>query len=110
LLNKPAAIIQAMNDYMGSVAINQQTRIAGFTSPKGNLVAFWNIDNGEFAGYHQLNDVCGLTVSSDQSHFIISNSFGELRQLDAFTLKENKPFRQRLANSYWDNHMITVSL
>ncbi|PCI07631.1 MAG: hypothetical protein COB77_04195 [Gammaproteobacteria bacterium] len=109
LLEKPSIVIEKLHDYLGSVAINNASRIAGFTSPKGNLVAFWNIDNGEFSGYHQFNDVCGLCISQDQQHFIISNSLGKLRQLDAFTLKENKATRLHFKHMRWDNHMINVS-
>lgn len=108
LMEEPNIVIEKMNDYMGSVAINSKTRIAGFTSPRGNLAAFWHIDSGEFSGYHRLNDVCGLSVSRNQNNFIISNSRGEIRQLDALTLKENKAARLRFNETYWDNHMITA--
>lgn len=108
LFEQPAMVIERMNDYMGSVAINSKTRIAGFTSPKGDLAAFWNIDSAEFAGYHRLHDVCGLCVSPDQNHFIISSSIGQLRQLDATSLKENKAARLHFDNTYWDNHMMAV--
>ncbi len=110
LLEKPSVLIEKMNDYMGSVAINNLSRLAGFTSPKGNLVAFWNVDNGQFSGYHRLNDVCGLCISHDQKTFIISNSLGELRHLDAFTLKENKLARLRFTDTHWDNHMINATM
>jgi len=110
LLDEPSILIEKMNDYMGSVAINNQTRIAGFTSPKGNLAAFWNIDSGQFSGYHQLNDVCGLCVSHDNKYFIVSNSSGEIRKLDAKTLKENKAQRLRFNNIHFDNHMMAVSI
>lgn len=109
LLDKPALVIEKMNDYMGSVAVNSQSRIAGFTSPKGNLAAFWNMDSGNFSGYHQLNDVCGLCVSRDRKHFIVSNSLGELRQLDGRTLKENRSARLYFSGTHWDNHMIAAA-
>ncbi len=110
LLDEPSILIEKMDDYMGSVVINNLSRLAGFTSPKGNLATFWNIDSGAFSGYHQLNDVCGLCVSQNQKHFIISNSLGELRHLDAFTLKENRSKRLRFSDMHWDNHMINVSI
>lgn len=108
LFEKPDRVIARMDDYMGSVAINSQSRIAGFTSPKGNLVAFWNIDSGEFSGYHRFSDVCGVCVSQNQKRFIVSNSLGEIRQLDALTLQENKTARLRFSDTHWDNHMISA--
>ncbi len=110
LLKEPVGILSSMNDYMGSVAINNRSRIAGFTSPRGDVAAFWHLDDERFAGYYRLNDVCGLTVSEDESHFIVSNSFGSVRQLDAFSLQENKAKRQKFSGVAWDNHMITASI
>lgn len=110
LLNKPEAIIFQMKDYMGSVAVNSKTRLAGFTSPRGNLVAFWNMDSQEFVGYHQLHDVCGIAVSDNQKEFILSSSNGQLRKLDAVTLKENKTARIKYSNVKWDNHLLAVSI
>ena len=110
LLQQPEGVIRHMNDYAGSVTINNRTRVVGFTSPKGNLAAFWHLDSGAFAAYHQFADVCGLTVSADRKHFVLSNSFGALRLLDASTLKENRAARKTFADTHWDNHMITVTL
>ena len=109
LLTEPERLITAMNDYVGSVAINEQSRIAGFTSPRGNIVGFWHIDTLEFVGYHQLHDVCGIAVNSKQN-FMISNSNGEVRELDGVTLKEYKQHRVFHKNSPWDNHMLTISV
>lgn len=109
-LDSPDGLMTRFNDYMGSVRINPATGLAGFTSPRGNLAAFWDIHSGELAGYHAFFDVCGLTVSADQQRFVLSNSAGEIRQLDARTLKERTPLRQRFDGLHWDNHLFTVAL
>ena len=108
-LDRPEAVVAAMNDYLGSVAVSQASRLAGFTSPRGNLAAFWHIDSGEFAGHHRLQDVCGLAVSADQQRFVLSNSFGDMRELDARSLVEHREARRRFENAHWDNHLITVT-
>lgn len=109
-LTGPAPLIAQFNDYMGSVRINPVTGLAGFTSPRGNLAGFWDIYSGELAGYHSFFDVCGLTVSADQQRFVLSNSAGEIRQLDARNLKEQTHLRQRFDGMHWDNHMFTINL
>lgn len=110
LLKAPEAIILKLNDYMGSVAVNHTTRIAGFTSPRGNLAVFWHLDDEQkLAGYHAFHDVCGITVTNDQDFFVLSNSSGQLRQLDARTLKEDITRRIRFPNTRWDNHLSTVT-
>lgn len=108
LLEEPQAIVQQLNDYVGSVAISKQSRIAGFTSPRGNIVAFWNIDNGNYQGYHRLHDVCGITTDTDQQHFFISNSQGEIRKLNAHTLQELKQHRIQTPGIHWDNHLSAI--
>ncbi|WP_319380443.1 DUF1513 domain-containing protein [Thiomicrorhabdus sp.] len=110
LLDHPEQFVAGMNDYMGSVAINNTHRIAGFTSPRGNLVGFWHLDTQEFKGYHKLKNVCGIATSQDQSHFLISNSLGQVRELDALTLQENTSRRWVNRNNAWDNHMLTVKV
>jgi len=110
LLDKPEMVIEKMRDYMESIAINNRTRIVGSTSPRGNLAVFWHMDSGKFAGYHQFHDVSGMTITRDQRHFVISNSLGELRLLDARTLQEDRASRQKLPGIHWDNHMITAAI
>ncbi|MCK5896862.1 MAG: DUF1513 domain-containing protein [Cocleimonas sp.] len=110
LLEKPEHLIRQMKDYMGSVAINEHTRTAGFTSPRGNIVVFWDIDTGQFKGYHTLRDVCGIAVVNQQKDFVISNSFGQLRHLDALTLKENKEQRITFEGLRWDNHLMIADV
>ena len=95
---------------MGSVAICNDSRIAGFASPQGNLAAFWNIDDGQLVGYHRLRDVCGIAVSSQRGAFILSNSFGELRELDAATLEERRERRLKLPAYRWDNHLLVAPI
>jgi uncharacterized protein len=110
LLAEPAVILQQFDDYMGSVAINARERIAGFSSPRGNLVAFWHLDSRQLVGYQPFYDVCGLACSHDQQHFVLSNSSGEVRRVDARSLKEDKSLRMQFDGRHWDNHMTSLWL
>lgn len=108
LLDKPVEVGEAMRGYVGSVAISPRSRLAGFTSPRGNLAAFWHVDTGDFAGYHRLADVCGLSVSPDGDLFVLSSSTGAIRFLDAFTLAEQERARRTFHNLPWDNHLVVL--
>ena len=110
LFDQPAPVVDSLQDYVGSVAICENSRIAGFTSPHGNLAAFWNIDNGNFAGYHRLRDVCGIAASPKRNSFVLSNSLGELRELDADTLQENREQRVNLPGYRFDNHLLLAQI
>lgn len=108
LLEAPAAVLMQMRDYIGSVAINNKNRVVGFTSPKGSIALFWDLNNGAFLGYHQLHDVCGIAVTADQRYFALTSSNGQMRLLDAQTLKEDRAHRQH-PDIRWDNHLLLTT-
>lgn len=106
VLKQPQTLIDRLSDYVGSTAICEETRIAGYASPRGNLALFWNIDSEEFIGYHQLRDVCGLAVSHQHKAFILSNSLGAIRELDHSSLAERRAKRRQIERVRWDNHLL----
>jgi hypothetical protein len=110
LLQASDTLMNKLNDYMGSVKIHNASRTVAFTSPKGNLVLFWNLDNFTLQGYHGFHDVCGLAISQDNKYFVLSNSAGKIRQINAHDLKENIKKRLTFPTKNWDNHMLSVSL
>ncbi|MFT6288266.1 MAG: hypothetical protein ACJA09_003025 [Alcanivorax sp.] len=105
LFDTPGPVVDRLRDYVGSVAICEASRVAGFTSPKGSLAVFWNIDSGEFAGYHRFRDVSGIAVRPTHNAFLLSNSFGELRELNAITLQERREKRVSFPGFRFDNHL-----
>jgi len=106
----PQGLMTKLNDYMGSVRVHSQQRLAGFTSPRGDMAMFWSLDDLSLQGFHVFHDVCGLTVSGDENYFVLSNSAGTIRRLDARTLEEDKSKRLAYPDKSWDNHMLTVVL
>lgn len=110
VLHEPLPILARLQDYMGSVAISNTTRRVGFTSPRGNLAVFWDLDSGEFVGQHSMRDVCGLATDPSQSRFILSSSSGQMRVLDSTTLQEQREQRVNAAGLHWDNHMVVTQL
>lgn len=98
----------AMQDYAGGVAVDDRTRLAAVTSPRGSLVAFWNIDAGRLEGEVAFDDVSGVTVSPSQRHFVLSGSGGQVRHVDVDTLEDVTDARVRFDGVRWDNHMLAV--
>ena len=107
-LHAPEALMVKLNDYMGSVVIHNETRLAAFTSPKGDLAMFWHLDDLSLQGYHAFHDVCGLTISQDKKYFVLSNSAGKVRQINTRTLKINKEKSLHFPEKSWDNHMLSI--
>lgn len=110
ILSAPENLTHKLHDYMGSVAINNDARIAAFTSPKGDLALFWHLDDLTLQGYHAFHDVCGLAVSQNNKYFVLSNSAGKIRQINAQSLQENVDKRMYFPNVSWDNHMLSTRL
>lgn len=110
LLTAPNSLIRQLNDYMGSVKVNNQTRTVGYTSPRGNLAVFWSLDDLSLQAFHNFHDVCGLSLSADNKHFILSNSAGKIRFIDSKLLTEDKAQRLYFADQSWDNHMLNIHL
>jgi hypothetical protein len=108
-LAAPETLMVKLDDYMGSVKIHNDTRTVAFTSPKGDLAMFWNIDDFSLQGFHSFHDVCGLAVSQDNKCFVLSNSAGKIRQINARTLKENKALSLHFPQKSWDNHLLSVT-
>lgn len=101
-------VVAAMQDYAGSIAVDRQSRVAGVTSPRGNLALFWHVDTGALVGQLELFDVCGIGVSPDQARFVLTGGNEQVRLLEADTLE---PLGQRLGplpGVRWDNHLIVL--
>lgn len=110
LLHAPETLTTKLSDYMGSVTIDSAHRTAGFTSPRGDLAVFWNIDDLSLQQYHSFHDVCGLALSQNKRHFVLSNSSGKIRRIDTRTLQEAKELRMHFPDMAWDNHMLSVKV
>ncbi|MEM6931835.1 MAG: DUF1513 domain-containing protein [Myxococcota bacterium] len=102
-------LVAAMADYVGSVTLSSRSRIAATSSPRGNLVLFWDIDRGALVGQHAFTDVSGLAVDEAAGTFVLTNSFGQVRTLDAFTLAEDESARRDFDDVRWDNHLTLVT-
>ena len=109
LLDAPPEVLNMMKGYVGSVRINSKFRTAAFTSPRGDIALFWNIDNGHYLGHHLFHNVCGVTINNNEEYFVLSNSAGKIRHINSSTLLENTDLRQHLPHTQWDNHLITAS-
>lgn len=106
LFDYPREVVARLNDYTGGVAISNPANVAAYACPRGNLAVFWNFRSGKYLGYHALTDVCGVASSLDESHFVLTNSFGQVRWIDAFTLKESRSSRIQKSDIRWDNHLL----
>ena len=73
MLPTPDKELAALENYIGSVAVDRDGEILAATSPHGNRIAFWNIHSGEFIGSRRMADVCGVAPAADAREFVVSS-------------------------------------
>lgn len=108
LLDGPSEVMAALQDYVGSVALNSAGDVAGFSSPRGDICMFWNLRSQELLGYHRLEDGCGLDASVEGQDFILSSSRGEVRVLSVDSFESFSSY-YRQSDVLWDNHLLAMS-
>ena len=99
-------VVALFRDYVGSVAVSAWYGVAGFTSPRGDVAGFWSVADGRFSGVVEFADVSGIDAMPDGDRFVLSNSRGEFRMVDAQTLEEQPDQRRRFDGMRWDNHLL----
>lgn len=102
------ALIGAMQDYAGSVAVDPARRIAGATSPRGNLALFWHVDTGALLGQLELFDVCGIALSPERDAFVLTGGNAQARLVDTETLAARPEAPGPYADTLWDNHLVVL--
>ena len=110
LLDQPAEGIASLADYCGSVAVDSRRRTVAVTSPRGHSACFWHLDTGDLKARVAMPRVCGVALTTDGEHFVLSNDLGALRYVRAEHIIEDAGLTVSAAPWMWDNHLIALSL
>jgi len=103
LFDAPEEALARLNNYVGSVALDQSGSIIAATSPIGGTAALWSID-GSYLGTAQIPDVCG--VARHRNGFLMSSGNAGVRDVAA----DGTPAETSvLRNWIWDNHLRLVA-
>lgn len=105
LVKAPAAINLAMKQYCGSARFDHSGTTAAVSSPRGDLVTFWNAQDGSFLTTLKSRDGCGLAATHVPDEFLISTGRGHCYRFNVKTgLKEKLTLRPS-SRTAWDNHL-----
>jgi hypothetical protein len=109
LLEAPDGIARRMRNYAGSTAVDAAGRIAAVSAPRGNLVTFWRVADGEFIGSTEVPDGCGVAATGIPDEFALSSGLSGVSLHNPVTGS-----RRRLPSLFadavhWDNHLIPVT-
>jgi hypothetical protein len=110
LIGPPQTEVRKLRQYCGSAAVDASGSILGVTSPRGGVVAFWDLPAGRFIGFHALADCCGIAPAPGAGQFLISNGHGILRHYDATAMRRGPASDVSVAGAQWDNHMLVTRL
>jgi hypothetical protein len=112
IFDMPEEELAALNNYIGSVAVDRDGEILAATSPRGNRIAFWNVASGNFIGSRRMADVCGVAAAPDAREFVVSSGNEGCAELvldaDASSPIAVTPLTP-LAPQVWDNHLVALA-
>ncbi len=104
LFDAPEEALARLNNYVGSVALDESGCVIAATSPVGNTAALWSIE-GIYLGAAQIPDVCG--VARHRNGFLMSSGNSGVRDVATDGVVAE---RSVLQNWVWDNHLRLVAL
>ncbi len=107
MIEAPSKVHRRMQNYVGSVAIDKSGATAATSSPQGNLIAFWDLENQKYLSHITLPDGCGLAPTDKKDHYLISNGHGIVIEYNVRT-SEKKPSVYADNRFQWDNHILPL--
>ena len=102
----PSPVLRALDNYVGSVAVDASGTVVATSSPHGGVIAFWDAATGRSLGTRELADGCGvagigrgrLVATSGRGAVVETGPEGDGRELVA----------EGSDAPAWDNHLRRV--
>jgi hypothetical protein len=102
-LPTPEEVRIRFKQYCGSVCFDSSGKVLAVSTPRGGLVAYWDVDSETFLGIENCRDVCGL-VATDKAHeFVLTSGTGT--QLKNNPVKNQTTMLKKHTKIHWDNHL-----
>lgn len=87
-MTEPEPVVRALPGETLSVAIHPGTRVAGATTPLGNIVTFWSLETGAMVHSLRVPNPRGIALSLQGDEFLINfGSPPRVARVDATTLR-----------------------
>jgi len=99
-----------MDNYTASIAIHPKSGIAGVTSPRGDLITFWDSRKHTFLRALGIIDPGGIALSQDGKYFFVTSGTGDLLHIDATTLEIITPRLSPWPEAHWGNHFTQLAV
>jgi hypothetical protein len=94
--------------YVGSLAIDRSGRFAAASSPKGGVVATFDVVTGRAVGSVAIPDVCGLAPAREPGAFVATSGLGDMLRI-AVDDDGCAIVARRAGVLRWDNHLAALA-
>ncbi|KZD12221.1 DUF1513 domain-containing protein [Oceanibaculum pacificum] len=108
LLELPDPLLNRLNNYCGSAAVDSSGAVLGVSSPRGGRAIFWDVAARRLLGSVEMADCCGLTAAGPAGGFLLSSGMGDAIACNALSGASRRLHTLFLATAHWDNHMVTA--
>lgn len=102
--------VQAQNkQYIGSICFDASGTYFAATSPRGNIVSFYD-QNGRFLSQYSMLDVCAVAATNTPNEFVLASGMGDidLYNVQHKTVKKLRTQSAKTGLYQWDNHMFAL--
>ncbi|WP_067099000.1 DUF1513 domain-containing protein [Marinomonas atlantica] len=107
-IGMPDHVRTRFKQYCGSVCFDQSGETLAISTPRGGLVAYWDVPSKTFLGVDNCRDVCGLVATKHKHEFILTSGTG--KQLISQPRQRKISQINQLAEVHWDNHLKRLDL
>ena len=103
LLKLPDNINRRLTQYCGSVTFDESGQTLAISSPRGDLIVYWDISSNQYLTHHNYQDVCGISSTSNKHQFLITTGKGKRVFVNPITNDTSALASMRQWK--WDNHL-----
>jgi len=107
ILDMPPQIKQRFRQYCGSVTFDKSGKLLAISSPRGGIVAYWDMETRRYFEHHNYGDVCGIAPTSEKNCFLLTT--GQGKRVIVNPINDQKITLAAMNQYQWDNHIHRLS-
>ena len=105
----PELIRSQLQQYCGSASFDSSGKFAAVSSPRGNQIMVWDMQQRSFITSIYAADGCGVAAGSQAGDFLVSTGHGKVYQLNAISGERQLISLEKGQQLRWDNHLTAVT-
>lgn len=108
-LTMPELIRSQLQQYCGSACFDSSGQFVAVSSPRGNQIMLWDMQQRSFLSSIYAADGCGLAATQKEGEFLVSTGRGKVYLLNAISGERQLINLEKGQQLRWDNHLTAVS-